>query len=197
MSEAARSVALCLAVVLVLSGCGCASPSDDPQGTPSGVIPYACVDGAALVLLAFDSEPKRRGWGQFGGTPKHGESIPETAAREFHEEANCAFAGPGPEELALLAPSESRGFFSFFAEVPYRSPAEIAADRPACPDVERSRWVWVRHADLVHALAAEGATRLIPTAVGDTEAVHLWSGAAASLRRAREEGVLPDADPCR
>ena len=181
--------------ILALFVGGCVSADDDSQGAPAGVIPYACVDGAALVLLAFDEEPGRRGWGHFGGTHEPGESVAETAAREFREESNCAFAGPSAEDLALLVPSSSGGFVSFFAELRYQSISKISQDRPACPDVERSRWVWVRHADLVRALATDPPTK-IDTVEGDVESIHLWPRAAGALQRAVEDGVLPDADPC-
>lgn len=173
---------------------------DALRGVPAGVVPYACVDGAARVLLAFDPEPERAGWGHFGGTPKPGETAADTAARELHEETNCAFPGPAAAELAALPASRSGAFYSFCVELPYRPPAEIARPRADCPDVERSRWVWVRHADLLAALAGDAARPTVETvAPGGTApgTIDLWPGATASLRRALADGVLPRADPCR
>ena len=182
--------------LLVLLALGCEPSGDNQRGVPAGVIPYACVDAEALVLLAFDAEPERRGWGHFGGTARWGESVAQTAARELHEETNCAFSEPSAEQLEGLPSSRSGPFVSFFAEVPYQPISQISQDRPTCPSVERSRWVWVRRVDLIRALVGGGQETQIDTVEGDVDAIHLWPGAASSLRRAVEDGVLPRADPC-
>jgi 8-oxo-dGTP pyrophosphatase MutT (NUDIX family) len=153
------------------------------------------VEARGRVLLAFDPEPERRGWGQFGGGAQGSETLAETASRELHEETNCAVSLPA-ETLARLRPSRAGSFYSYAARIPYVPVEEIARDRPGCRDVERSRWVWVRYADLVAALRVEGGSGETSTLEGEPDRVHLWPGALASLRQALADGVLPQRDPC-
>lgn len=203
MRRAGSSLALAPLVLAALAAACAPGPDRIPRGdalrgVPAGVVPYACVEGAALVLLAYDPEPDRAGWGHFGGSSKWRETAAETAARELREETNCAFPGPRAADLSGLPASGSGGFWTFCAELPWRDPAQIARPRPGCPDVERSRWVWVRHADLVAALDGPSTRPEVAVASGGElpQTIALWPGAAGSLRRSVEHGVLAREDPC-
>ena len=167
--------------------------NSEPLGVNAGVTPYACVDGQARVLLAFDSAWGRRGWAPFGGGPKNSkEPVYETAAREFHEESNCAFAKP---DLANLPYSHSLGFYSYVTEVPYRSVDVISSQR-ACRHVERSKWVWVDYALFIEALRKPGKVSALTTLEASRPTIHLWSKSAKQLRLALQQGILPDSNPC-
>ncbi len=159
--------------------------------SPAGVIPYACIDDEAYVLLAFDPAPGRVGYGAFGGRANAGESLAETAAREMREETRCAFEGPSAAELAGLAPSISDGYASFVAEVRWIPPAEIPAS-PCEVAIERADWLWVKLPDLVAALDT-GDARPRALAALEFRYINLWEGAAESLRAARRDGLLGDA----
>ena len=175
----------------------CQVTGDTRRGAPAGVLPYACQAEGAQELLAFDPALDRRGWGHFGGGAQGEETLAQTAARELHEETNCAFTGPTALDLRGRSPSRWGAFHTFFAPVVYRSPERIAEPRDACRDVERSQWVWVDHAELVAALDGDGDGAVeMPTRTGEPERIALWAGAAASLRKALADGVLPKDDPC-
>ena len=163
---------------------------------PAGVAAYACVNGSATYLLAFDPAPGRQAWGHLGGRAEPGETGAQTALREFHEESNCAFALPPDATTRLVGPSVApgSGFQTFVLQVPFVPADTIAAPR-RCAAVERSQWVWVDHA-VLHA-ALNGSAPDLAVKNGQPSTVHLWEPARASLRQARDEGVLPTADPCR
>ena len=160
------------------------------RANPAGVIPYACLVDEAYVLLAFDPVVGRRGYGAFGGGRDLGESIAETAAREMREETRCAFDTPTAADLATKTPSDSDGYFSFVAEVPYVSQLDIPEH--ACDaGVERSDWLWVRLSDLKKGLAADEARPEVLVSLMH-KYITLWDGAADSLRQAVADGLLPD-----
>jgi 8-oxo-dGTP pyrophosphatase MutT (NUDIX family) len=157
----------------------------EPKGN-AGVIPYSCQGGQALVLLAYDPYYKRRGWGAFGGSNKLGETIDETASREFYEETNCAF-----DKLKLRDKpySQSKNYYTFFAQVDYQAAFTISARQSSCNNVERHSWLWVQHRDLLIALDSnEDINVANDDEHGDT--IHLWSGARRSLQQALNDGVL-------
>lgn len=162
---------------------------------PAGVAAYACLDGRAAYLLAFDPAPGRQAWGHLGGSAERGETGSQTALREFHEESNCAFALPDDAPARMVGPSVApgSGFQTFVLQVPFVPASAIAVPRP-CQQVERNQWVWVDHAELQSAL--QTGTRDLAVQDGAQRLVHLWPPARASLLKAREEGVLPRNDPC-
>ena len=155
---------------------------------PAGVIPYSCITGEPYVLLAFDPAPGRRGYGAFGGSKRFGETVAETAAREFREETRCVFEKPDANDLAATTPSLSHGYYSFVAEVPYVSPMEIV-DHPCEARMERFDWQWIRLSDLMVALdKPEARPKVLVSLIH--EYVKLWDKSAESLRDARKDGLL-------
>ncbi|HEX4855171.1 MAG TPA: NUDIX hydrolase [Limnobacter sp.] len=172
-----------------------------PVGPPAGLIAYSCMAGEALHLMAFDPHPARRAWATLGGGAKDGETPAQTAIREFTEESNCAYTPAELDASRLRGPSVSPGipFHLYLAQVPFKPVQQIAEHR-ACVDIERSQWVWVRHRDLLQVLnrAAEtgGDGLVVPTVQGEPRQVPLWNRGADSLRKALQDGVLPETLDC-
>lgn len=166
----------------------CSSQSDGP---PAGLAAYACHAGQAHVLLAFDPHPARRAWSTLGGGAQADETPAQTALREFREESNCAYTAEELASIELSGPSVSAGvpFHLYAAKVPFKPISEFDQER-SCVDIERSQWVWVKHADLVQALNNKAMT--VPVALGPLPQVALWNRGVESLRKAMEDGVLPD-----
>ena len=163
-----------------------------PMGSasPAGVIPYSCVGGEAYILLAFDPVTDRRGYGAFGGGRQGTETIAETAAREMREETRCAFDRPSATDLAASTPSNSGGFYSYVAQVPYVPQGDIP-DTPCDASIERMDWQWVRLADLLSALQGDEPRPEVLVSLMHRH-ITLWVGAAESLRQARRDGLLHD-----
>lgn len=162
----------------------------------AGIAAFACEKGSALYLLAFDPAPRRQAWGHLGGRAESGETGAQTALREFREESNCAFELHVDVATHLIGPSifPGNGFQTFVLQVPFLEAATIAQARQ-CKDVERNQWVWVKH-DALEAALDLSATHL-PVSDGTPEKVHLWRPSLDSLRKARDDGVLPTNDPCK
>ena len=184
-----------IAAVLALAAC---SSTDLP---PAGLIAYSCVAGEALHLMAFDPHPARRSWATLGGSAQAGETPAQTAVREFTEESNCAYNKDEIDVASLKGPSISPGvpFHLYSAQVPFKSVDEISTTRQ-CVDIERSRWVWVRHIDLVRGLnqhdSTSDAALELPTVQGQPLNVPLWSRGLESLKKALQDGVLPETINC-
>ena len=184
-----------IATVFALAAC---SSTDLP---PAGLIAYSCVAGEALHLMAFDPHPARRSWATLGGGAQAGETPAQTAVREFTEESNCAYNKDEIDVASLKGPSISPGvpFHLYSAQVPFKSVDEISTTRQ-CVDIERSQWVWVRHIDLVRGLnqldSTSGAALELPTVQGQPLNVPLWSRGVESLKKALQDGVLPETINC-
>lgn len=180
---------------LALSAC---SSSNAP---PAGLIAYSCVAGEALHLLAFDPHPARRSWATLGGSAQEGETPEQTAVREFTEESNCAYNADEIEISNLKGPSISRGtpFHLYATEVPFKSVQQIQEARQ-CVDIERSQWVWVRHLDLLRAVngfdIGGDEPMVVPTVQGEPREVPLWDRGVESLKKALQDGVLPETISC-
>lgn len=168
---------------------------------PAGLIAYSCVAGEAVHLMAFDPHPARRSWATLGGSAKEGETPAQTAVREFIEESNCAYTA---DELVidnLKGPSVSSGvpFHLYATEVPFKSVQQIQEARH-CVDIERSQWVWVRHLDLLRAVNDSNTTGdqavVVPTVQGEPREVPLWDRGVESLKKALQDGVLPETIGC-
>lgn len=157
---------------------------------PAGVIPYACQNGEALVLLAYDNGKDRNGWAAFGGQPNQGETIAETAAREFHEETACVFPVPTAKDLETLETSAIGTFHTYVYEVPFVDSAKIEASRCGTPG-ERKDWVWFKLTDLIEALdnRANVKDRFTPE-----KTYPLWFVGRVSLQEAVDDGLLPQDD---
>jgi 8-oxo-dGTP pyrophosphatase MutT (NUDIX family) len=168
---------------------------------PAGLIAYSCVAGEALHLMAFDPHPTRRAWATLGGSAQKGESPAQTAVREFTEESNCVYSSADIDIGQLKGPSISPGvpFHLYTAQVPFKPVDEIAQTRQ-CVDIERSQWVWVRHLDLVRAINQYDETAqdplTIPTVQGQPTQVPLWGRGVESLKKALQDGVLPETINC-
>jgi 8-oxo-dGTP pyrophosphatase MutT (NUDIX family) len=165
---------------------------------PAGLIAYSCVAGEALHLMAFDPHPARRSWATLGGSAQQGETPAQTALREFTEESNCAYTGTEIDISQLKGPSISPGvpFHLYAAQVQFKSVDEIAQTRQ-CVDIERSQWVWVRHFDLMRALNQTAVgTLTVPTVQGEPAQVPLWDRGVESLKKALQDGVLPETINC-
>ena len=179
----------------VLMCSACTSSNDRP---PAGLIAYACVAGEALHLMAFDPHPARRSWATLGGSAQTDETPGQTATREFTEESNCAYSADEIDSANLKGPSVSPGvpFHLYSVQVPFKSVDEISQTRQ-CVDIERSQWVWVRHLDLVRALNQIGdETTIVPTVQGEPQQIPLWDRGVQSLRKALQDGVLPETINC-
>ena len=163
--------------------------------SPAGVIAYACIEDGPYVLLAFDPNSKRLGYGAFGGGRQGDESIAETAAREFYEETRCVFDTPRARDLAATRPSERDGYYSFVAEVPFISPLEIP-QHPCGARQERSGWLWVRYTDLIKALETDDSRPRVRASL-DLKYITLWEGGASALRAAVRDGLLAEQGLCR
>lgn len=181
--------------ILALSACS------SPSAPPAGLIAYSCVAGEALHLMAFDPHPARRAWATLGGGAQQGETPAQTAIREFTEESNCAYTTEELQAGELKGPSISPGvpFHLYAVEVPFK-PVDVIAQTRQCVDIERSQWVWVRHLDLVRALnrfdGAADAALTLPTVQGEPLQVLLWNRGVESLKKALQDGVLPETINC-
>lgn len=184
-----------IAAVLAITAC---SSTDSP---PAGLIAYSCVAGEALHLMAFDPHPARRSWATLGGSAQAGETPAQTAVREFTEESNCAYTTDEIDSTNFKGPSVSTGvpFHLYSAQVSFKSVDEISQARQ-CVDIERNQWVWVRHIDLVRGLNQHDTTSdvqlAVPTVQGQPLNVPLWSRGVESLKKALQDGVLPETINC-
>lgn len=176
--------------VLLLSACvGNSLP-------PAGLMAYACHQGQAVHLLAFDPHPARRAWAHLGGGAKPGETPSQTALREFFEESNCAYPLDELRNTALLGPSIAQGtpFHSYSTQLTFKPSAEVAQSRP-CGSVERNQWVWVAHAELVNAVMIDPPLP-VPVIDGPVARVELWPRGASTVRKALADGALPKDIAC-
>ena len=162
----------------------------------AGVVAYACSAGGAEYLLAYDAHRARQAWAAFGGRPQQQETASQTALREFRQETNCVFSAEQLAAYALKGPSISDGFHTFVLEVPYVETTVIEQPR-ACVDVERSDWIWVPHDALIAALDSDLVSPMIAIQSRPPVVIPLWSNAVQSMRQARSDGYLHNADPCR
>lgn len=179
---------------LAALACSIVSPGAALAG-PAGVIPYACIEDVPYVLLAFDPVATRVGYAAFGGASEGDETLAETAAREFHEETRCAFDRPTAEHLERLTPSESHGYVSFVAEIPFISHLAIP-ESPCDARIERTDWQWVKLNDLEAGLATDAARPEVLVSLTQ-KTITLWGKAAESLRQAQSDELLDGAKLCR
>ncbi len=156
--------------------------------SPAGVIPYACVGEDILVLMAFDPASGRLGYGAFGGGREGSETIAETAARELFEETRCAFDTPRAGDLENMPHSNSGGYYSYVAQVPYK--AVLVIETHACDaELERAGWQWFSLDDLLVSLGTGDRKPSLKVFGSDLE-ITLWDKAADSLRKAVQDGLL-------
>jgi 8-oxo-dGTP pyrophosphatase MutT (NUDIX family) len=184
-----------IAPAVLLAACS------SPVGPPAGLIAYSCVAGEALHLMAFDPHPARRAWATLGGGAQNGETPVQTAIREFTEESNCAYTQADLDPARFRGPSVSPGvpFHTYSVQVPFKTVEQIAEKRQ-CVDIERSQWVWLRHRDLMQALNRTAGSPedsiIVPSMQGEPRQVPLWGRGVESLRKALQDGVLPETLDC-
>lgn len=154
---------------------------------PAGVIAYSCVDQKAQVLLAWDNGKNRNGWAAFGGHGEKGETIAETAAREFREETGCVFQGPLPVSLEQQKRSRIGPFYTYVSRVEWVDPTLIETSSCGTPG-ERSQWVWVGLEELNKALESG---KDVPDLKDPKKRYPLWIAGRLSLDAARSDGLLP------
>jgi len=161
----------------------------------AGVVPYACIEDGAYVLLAFDPKPNRRAYAPFSGGDKKGETVAQTAAREFYEETRCVFDTPDAELLAGMTPSIDHGHTTFVAQVPFVSPLKFP-DHLCDARVERSDWLWVRWSDLYKGLMSNESEPVVVASLAH-KYIRIWDKAASSMRGAIRDGLLPEKGLCK
>ena len=154
---------------------------------PAGVIPYTCFNGGVYILLAYDGEDDRKGWGAFGGTALKGEKIYQTASREFHEETGCVFPVPSANQLKDKKNSNSDGFYTYVAEVPYVPPAVIEISDCGTKD-KRKDWVWVSLPSLIQAIEQNTDVQDIHR---EQQKYPIWGAAKKSIQKALQDGLVP------
>ena len=155
-------------------------------GNPAGVIPVTCLNDEVYLLLAYDTNPLRRSWATFGGHADYGETLPQTAAREFHEETGCVFTRPTPEDLHQNEAVKIQRFVSYVYPVPYVDPELITASRCGTPG-ERRDWVWLLLDDVV---ASFPANRPVIKDSKTENSYPLWRKSRDVLAAAHEAGLL-------
>lgn len=165
----------------------------------AGIVALACKGSTALYLLARERSSDRLGWSHLGGTKEGDEPFPATALREFHEESNCAFDLDNPPSLRLSEPSKQKTkdglFVTYHMKVNYL-PVMRISNSDICKTNERDHWVWVRRTDLLASLGSTAQEVDVPVAEGEPSTIRLWQPAAAALRQAVTDKVIPEADPC-
>jgi len=175
-----------------------------PVVDAAGVLAFTRVQGVTYILLA-DHRDSQRGWGTFGGRREKGESVEETAWREFIEETRCTY-GDLPQVDLTVAPRVTQGpYISFVVEVPY-VPAQVFSSAPAPPECrapefdERGPWAWFP-LDLIERVLEEGESegrfRLPPSHVPKGALDKLWVASAIVIRSSIREGHLAPPDSTR
>ena len=185
----------CSSVLFAWLISGICVANEYPKNVNAGVVAYACNGDGAQYLLAYDPAEGRKGWGAFGGRPKQDERADQTALREFWEETNCVFEQSELAESDLIGPSDFNGYFSFAIQVSYHAPDQISQIRQ-CQNIERLRWLWVAHRQLISALEDRSDQPVLESSAPKSFQLHLWPGAAGSLRKALDDGIIQFQDPC-
>lgn len=169
----------------------------------AGLLAHACVGREARYLIALEKDSSR-GWGHLGGTPEPSVCTsdrcePElaTAIREFYEESNCTLRPDAGLPTRISGPSvvqaESHRFATYAMQVGFVEIDKIKTSQ-ICKTAERVDWAWVSHGEMLRFVSA-GSTLTLRPLDWKTD-VRMWNRAAESLREARKDGLIPDADPC-
>ena len=126
-------------LLLALCGSGVAQQ-------PAGMVLYF-QSGDEVYLLLAEHAGSQRGWAGFGGGPREGEMVAETAAHKTEEESRGYFKrsdllrGIGDQE-----PLMDGDFASYFVEV-YFVPAPAVMNHPVPEEtdayLERSTFAWI------------------------------------------------------
>jgi 8-oxo-dGTP pyrophosphatase MutT (NUDIX family) len=191
-----RAIACALLCAVVVFGCAHADNSD--PCTAAGIIAFTRIQGTTYVLLA-DHVDSDRGWGTFGGHREAGETVPQTASREFREETRCVYPAPAAAELEGAPFVEQRTFLSYILEIDY-VPAQVF-DARGLPDdclgeqyLERGPFAWVPLDDVIRTIASVDSVGVYTLPRGDVPATaltrKLWDESATILQKAIDAGYL-------
>lgn len=146
-----KRFSVCAVVLLVLCGRVVA------EG-PAGLVPYF-ESGDEVYLLLAEHAGSKRGWAGFGGGPREGETLAQTAAHKGEEESRGFFKQA--DLLALLKdqpPVMDGEFASYFARVDF-VPAPAVMNHPVPVEndayLERSTFAWIPYAAVAGYLGEE------------------------------------------
>lgn len=123
----------------------------------AGGLPYCMKDGEVLFLIGQDPE----GWSDFGGMAEKGETVLQTAAREFSEETKNVFDGGSEHNNAKFFNQHNRGslphpkfkYFSHLIEVSY-IPADVFKRSKGGPHAEKLDYAWIHAGEFLRAVSS-------------------------------------------
>ena len=126
-------------LLLVLCGSGIAQQ-------PAGMVLYF-QSGDEVYLLLAEHAGSQRGWAGFGGGPREGETVAETAAHKTEEESRGYFKrGDLLDKIKGQEPLMDGDFASYFAEVDF-VPVQRVMNNPVPKKndayLERSTFAWI------------------------------------------------------
>ena len=182
----------CFVVVLLLAGHVAA------QG-PAGLVVYF-ESGDEVYLLLAEHAGSKRGWAGFGGGPREGGTISQTAAHKGMEESRGYFSQT--DLLAAIkdqAPVMDGDFASYFAKVDF-VPAPAVMNHPVPEEndayLERSTFAWIPYS-AVEGFLGEEIDRKKRCAIDPaflpkgSETGWLWPIWLSNMRKAAVAGALP------
>lgn len=125
---------------------------------PAGMVLYFESGGEVFLLLA-EHAGTSRGWAGFGGGPRDGESVAETAAHKAEEESRGYFKSA--DLLKIIkdqAPVMDGDFTSYFARVDF-VPAPSVMHHPVPEEndayLERGTFAWIPYSAVAPFLQAD------------------------------------------
>ncbi len=135
-----RRVILCIVVLMMLPSIKSSAEN------PAGAVLYLESGGEVYLLLAEHARGER-GWAGFGGGPRDGETIAETAAHKVEEESRGYFNREGVlKKIEGQSPIYDGDFGFYFVQVPF-IPAQRVMNNPVPEDTdsfkERSTYAWI------------------------------------------------------
>ncbi len=118
---------------------------------PAGMVLYFQSGGKVYFLLAEHAGSKR-GWAGFGGGPRQGETVAETAAHKAEEESRGYFQRADLlKKIKGQTPVMDGDFASYFAEIAF-VPAPRVMNHPVPEDndayLERSAFAWIPYSTI-------------------------------------------------
>ena len=178
--------------VLILAGMVCAE-------APAGMVLYF-ESGDEVYLLLAEHAGSQRGWGGFGGGPRAGESVAETAAHKGEEESRGYFKRA--DLLAMIkdqSPIMDGDFASYFVKVNFApAPAVMQHAVPEDNDayLERSTFAWIPYSAVVPHLGQpidRKKKHMIDAAYlpAGSETQWFWPIWLGNMQKAASAGSLP------
>ncbi len=166
---------------------------------PAGLVLYF-ESGDEVYLLLAEHAGSKRGWAGFGGGPREGETVVQTAAHKGEEESRGYFRQA--ELLSVLkdqAPVMDGEFASYFARVPF-VPAPAVMNHPVPEEndayLERSTFAWIPYSAVEGFLAEEVDYKkkyMIDPAYlpAGSETAWFWPIWLGNMRKAATTDALP------